>query len=34
MDKEDAYKIGERYITFLINEKKINIKKRIFLDRM
>ena len=27
MDKGTAYRIGEKYITFLINEKKIDIKK-------
>lgn len=27
MDKEDAYRIGEKYIAFLINEKKFDIKK-------
>lgn len=27
MDKEDAYRIAEKYIAFLINEKKYDIKK-------
>ncbi len=27
MDKEDAYRIGEKYIAFLINEKRFDIKK-------
>lgn len=27
MDKATAYRIGEEYITFLINEKKYDIKK-------
>lgn len=27
MDKEDAYRIAEKYIAFLINEKKYDIRK-------
>jgi hypothetical protein len=31
MDKATAYRIGEEYIAFLINEKKYDIKKAVYL---